>query len=90
MWSLLGLYFCISEEFIIEFKNEIDWGCISRYQKLSCKFINKYKNKLYTNFLIDNKNINKNYELSKILHIDICLNDEINNIKKYKDISIFF
>jgi hypothetical protein len=37
-----------------------------------------------------NEKIMMNYELSKILHIPIVLKDELINVKKFKDIKIFF
>ena len=40
--------------------------------------------------IIENDKITKNYKLSKILHIFIILNDELINIKKFKDIKMFF
>jgi hypothetical protein len=45
----LGPYFRIqklSEEFIKEFKNEVDWDFISKYQKLSEEFIKEFKNEV--------------------------------------------
>jgi hypothetical protein len=34
--------------------------------------------------------IMKNYKLSKILHINIKLNDKKINVKKFKDVEIFY
>ena len=36
----------LSEDFIIEFKDKVDWEYISKYQTLSEEFIRKFKNKV--------------------------------------------
>ena len=36
----------LSEEFIREFKDKVDWWCISRYQELSEDFIREFKNRV--------------------------------------------
>ena len=35
----------LSEDFIIQYKNKLDWHDISKYQKLSKNFIRKFKDK---------------------------------------------
>ena len=44
-WVDVYYNYKLSENFIIEFKNKIDWWCILNYQKLSEKFKEEFKNK---------------------------------------------
>ena len=37
----------LSEDFIREFKDKVDWSAICRYQKLSEEFIEEFQDKLY-------------------------------------------
>ena len=37
----------LSEDFIREFRNDVNWGYISRYQKLSENFMREFQNKVY-------------------------------------------
>ena len=37
----------LSEEFIKEFQDKVDWHKISEYQKLSEEFIKEFKDKIY-------------------------------------------
>ena len=96
-WNFISMYQTLSEPFIEKFANaektrgfQVDWNSISQYQKLSAKFIEKYKNRINIKRLILNDKIKKNYKLSKILHIDMSIIDEIWDIKKFKDINIIF
>jgi hypothetical protein len=36
----------LSEDFIREFQDEVDWKCVSGYQNLSEKFIKEFRNNL--------------------------------------------
>jgi hypothetical protein len=71
----------LSEKFVENMKLRL----IEQYFTISEKFMKKYKNKIDKEMIII-----KNYELLKILHISIILNDEIINTKKIGDIKIFF
>jgi hypothetical protein len=88
---LISRYQILSEKIMEKYFDKIDWYNVSYFQKLSEKFIEKYKNKINANGIIKNKKIMKNYELSKILHTPIIMNDELIDIKKFKDgKNIFF
>jgi hypothetical protein len=89
-WTYISKCQKLSEKFMKRYKFMIDWYWISRCQKLSEEFIKKYKKKIVIEEIEKNNQIKKNYKLCKILHTKIILNDEIENIKKYFDIKIFF
>ena len=48
-WKLISINQKLSENFIREFKDNIDWNSISQYQKLSEDFIREFKNKINWN-----------------------------------------
>jgi hypothetical protein len=56
----------LSEEFIAENSDKVDWYCISANQSLSIEFIKKNIDKLNIQQLKMNKKINK-IELEKIM-----------------------
>jgi hypothetical protein len=89
-WKDISIRQKLSEEFMEKHADKINWKNISQYQKLSTKFIEKFKNKISIPKIKNNENTPKNYDISKILHIDIALNDEIRNIKKFKNINLLF
>jgi hypothetical protein len=45
-WQFLSRYAVLSEDFIRENANDIDWGSIAQFQKLSESFIREFKDKL--------------------------------------------
>jgi hypothetical protein len=76
LWDLLTERTELSEEFIEEFKEELDWPKISRFQKLSENFIRKYKEevnwedirkfqKLSENFIEEHQNVVDWYYISE-------------------------
>ena len=71
-WRDWGFYSnnILSEDFIREFNDKVDWSAICRYQKLSEGFIREFKDKvhwgvvsIYQNNLSLEEYIIKNYEL---------------------------
>ena len=76
-WSFLCHSKDISEEFIREFQDEVNWKHIYRYQKLSEDFIREFKNKIDLKIVLDRKIItqeffnNLNKPLSRFELMDI-------------------
>ncbi len=58
-WGLISDKIKLSEDFIREFQDKLDWICVSYYQELSEEFIREFKNKVYWN------NISYNQKLSE-------------------------
>jgi hypothetical protein len=83
-WEYVSQYQTLFEGFMVKYEDKINWECISAFRTLSEKFTENHKNKIDKNLIM------KNYRLSKILYINIKLNDELINITKFKDVKIFF
>ncbi|GAF92450.1 unnamed protein product, partial [marine sediment metagenome] len=49
----------LSENFIREFENKVNWDCISLCQDLSLDFIKEFKDKIDREQLIENKKVIK-------------------------------
>jgi len=75
----------LSEDFIREFQDKLDWIYISAYQKLSKDFILEFKNKVNWNYIEEYQNITEEnieeYEKEKIKKIE----KEKNNRTKVKN-----
>lgn len=78
IWSVISKYQTLSEDFIIEFKDKVDWYDISGKQKFSEEFALKFHNELdwsliirrklfLLDFYIQNMNFLTNEELSDLL-----------------------
>jgi protein tyrosine/serine phosphatase len=64
----------LSEKFIKEFENKVDWDCISICQELSEEFIEKFQNKIDWQFIswyqkLNEKFIRKHLNKLNIKHI---------------------
>ncbi len=46
-WPIISIYQVLSEEFMREFQNEVNWFGISTYQELSEEFIKEFSEELY-------------------------------------------
>jgi hypothetical protein len=99
----ISRYQNLSEEFINQYKDKLEWKNITIYQNLSEKFIEKYSKKIIWNFIpirqtVSYKFIKKNINrfnwinISKILFKVSNLNDykiKLINIKKFVKWEIF-
>jgi len=61
----------LSENFIIEFKDRVDWNYISSWQKLSLKFIKDNIGKLKNLWLFENENISEEVRQDLKMYIEI-------------------
>ncbi len=52
----------LSESFIREFKDKIDWFIISRFQKLSENFIKEFQDKIVWNWFKDNNLLSEEFK----------------------------
>ena len=50
-WFRINIYHKLSEDFIREFKDYVDWRWISEYQKLSESFIREFKDEVYWGYI---------------------------------------
>jgi hypothetical protein len=51
-WHFVSAYGELSDDFMREYKIELNWAYISHYQKLSYEFIYEFRNKLYLDVLV--------------------------------------
>ena len=51
----------LSENFIREFKNRINWECISKHQKLSESFIREFQDKVNWNWISKHQKLSKSF-----------------------------
>jgi len=51
IWGDISKFKKVSEDFMEEFQNEMEWMCISRFQWITRKFIKKFKNRLDMEYL---------------------------------------
>ena len=64
MWTLWGKIskdIRLSEKFITEFHNKVNWSYISGHQKLSEKFIEKFQDRVEWNYIIQYQNLSKKF-----------------------------
>lgn len=60
-WVDVSSHRYLSEDFIREFKEEVDWRRISAYQKLSEDFIREFKDKVVWLWIVINQNLSEDF-----------------------------
>ena len=78
---MISKYQKLSEDFIREFQNKVNWYLISRCQKLSEEFIREFQEKVDWIEI----SLNQNIQISKRFIFELYLEDEnkFNTIKSY-------
>lgn len=72
-WMIISIDRRLSEEFIKEFQDKVDWDMISKFQKLSNNFIKEFKDKLHLETLLEDNVISEIFykELVRIARCEI-------------------
>ena len=60
-WRELSRHNGLTEEFIREFKNDVDWSRISKYQNLSEDFIREFKDRVDWDWIAKYQRLSKNF-----------------------------
>jgi hypothetical protein len=60
-WSCISHSQKLSEEFIREFKDKVDWFHISQYQKLSEEFIREFKDKVDWSYISQYQKLSESF-----------------------------
>ncbi len=80
----------LSDSFIEKYKNELNWNWLSEIWNLSHEFILNYIEKINFKRLKCNKKIKRIYQFCIGIPLDIDLQAELIQIKKYIDVRFYF
>jgi len=61
IWKHISDNFKLSEDFMREFRKQLNWDCISRNQNLSEKFIKEMKNYIVWNHIVKYQSLSKEF-----------------------------
>lgn len=81
-WNVVGKK-PLTEEFIEEFKDKLNWRDISTYQKLSIEFLRKHVNDINWDDLVSNRFYRDNPEVHRVFHSNINYMSMFNNMYVY-------